>query len=342
MMSGMRTDDTPIDRGDGSALYVQNARLTVKGEMRRRRGMSRTTLDKQSYPIIGIGVASPPTGPIIVLEGTTALDGFGMGNNLAGDWGDVQLKAPTGSVLAVGQSDAVDDFTITVNGVDNGDGLIDSDALVEINTGGDNGNTYRVTMVADIDSQLNSTDPGDSVDHVLGVTWNSLNPVYNGASANPGGTNLGWVSPTFSSTDLSALTILENHAFTIEFDVEGGDTFDWVVSNSLTPLIGNYNGALLSGTIDVSVEQLDGLSAGTYTITIDREDDFATSFDLYAKSDFYPTEEGDGVFVGNYPIDPDNSSVSAMWTPPAAGTWSFSAVARRGEQRGPMGQIGTA
>lgn len=62
--------------------------------------------------------------------------------------------------------------------------------------------------------------------------------------------------------------------------------------------------------------------------SVSRNDPFATSFDLYAKAGSAPQWDGDGVFIGNVPILPWQSSISGTWTPPSNGSWYLGAVAR--------------
>lgn len=55
-------------------------------------------------------------------------------------------------------------------------------------------------------------------------------------------------------------------------------------------------------------------------------DEWVTSYDVWAKLGAYPTQEGDGVFVGNYPVAPDESGVTATLDRPATEDWKFSAL----------------
>ena len=64
------------------------------------------------------------------------------------------------------------------------------------------------------------------------------------------------------------------------------------------------------------------------TILLERNGDaYVTSYDVWAKRLSYPQDEGDGVFVGNYTIQPDEDSITEEWTPPNDGTWYFGALA---------------
>ena len=63
------------------------------------------------------------------------------------------------------------------------------------------------------------------------------------------------------------------------------------------------------------------------TIYIERNSDsYVTSYDVWAKRGSYPQDEGDGVFVGNYTIQPEEAAISEDWTPPNDGTWYFVAL----------------
>lgn len=71
-----------------------------------------------------------------------------------------------------------------------------------------------------------------------------------------------------------------------------------------------------------------------YTIAIVRESPWDDSYDIYARSNGTPIEEGDGVTVGSISILPWQSSVSLMWTPPGAGTWKFLIIPKRWNNTG--------
>lgn len=47
-----------------------------------------------------------------------------------------------------------------------------------------------------------------------------------------------------------------------------------------------------------------------FTLVITRADDWTTSYDVWAKHGSIPLEEGDGEFVGNYPIAPDETYIN--------------------------------
>lgn len=55
-------------------------------------------------------------------------------------------------------------------------------------------------------------------------------------------------------------------------------------------------------------------------------DTYVTSYDVWAKRGSYPQDEGDGVFVANYPILPSEASIIGIWTPPNDGTWYCGAL----------------
>ena len=63
------------------------------------------------------------------------------------------------------------------------------------------------------------------------------------------------------------------------------------------------------------------------TIIIERNDDeWVTSYDIWAKRDTYPSTVGDGAFAGNLTIEPISDSATLTWTPPTDGTWYFGAL----------------
>lgn len=55
-------------------------------------------------------------------------------------------------------------------------------------------------------------------------------------------------------------------------------------------------------------------------------DQWVTSYDVWAKLGVYPSEEGDGVFVGNVAIEPSQVEISIILTRPSDQAWKFAAV----------------
>lgn len=82
----------------------------------------------------------------------------------------------------------------------------------------------------------------------------------------------------------------------------------------------------------------------TLTITIDRgANSMATSFLVWAKFRAFPQTDGDGVFVGEIPIEASESSVSYDWDTPNNQTdWKFICAPRFNELVGLFGQLESA
>lgn len=81
------------------------------------------------------------------------------------------------------------------------------------------------------------------------------------------------------------------------------------------------------------------MSASPISVSITRSDSYVESFDVYARVNGYPIEEGDGIFVANIPISPSQTTVTSTWTPPADGTWKFIAVPIYRGVSGPIGRL---
>lgn len=79
----------------------------------------------------------------------------------------------------------------------------------------------------------------------------------------------------------------------------------------------------------------------TLTVTIYREPgSFATSFDVWAKFRAYPQNDGDGVYVGEYEVDPDESAVTFDWdTPNGSDDWRLIALPIYLDQVGLPGRL---
>lgn len=70
-------------------------------------------------------------------------------------------------------------------------------------------------------------------------------------------------------------------------------------------------------------------------LTIARTDSWTDSYDVWAKRGAIPLEEGDGVFVGHYDIDPDETYITETWIPPWSGSTGFLVIPIRGRIGGP-------
>lgn len=104
---GIVTDSTPIDSRPGIAVYQQNTRTRVVGELRRRRGMARSSLDKFTAAATGQASTNNTIGPFSMFQVGSTLEGVASGYAL---WGDAQLLRPTGfATLSAGV------YTININ-----------------------------------------------------------------------------------------------------------------------------------------------------------------------------------------------------------------------------------
>ena len=72
---------------------------------------------------------------------------------------------------------------------------------------------------------------------------------------------------------------------------------------------------------------------------ITRQGPWDTNYHVYARNLGYPNESGAGIYAGNAPIQPWETSVIFRWTPPADGTWKLIAEPISGDTYGPIGQI---
>ncbi len=81
----------------------------------------------------------------------------------------------------------------------------------------------------------------------------------------------------------------------------------------------------------------------TITITIERgTGSMATSFLVWGAFHRYPQTDGDGTFVGEIPIDPDDTSVSYDWVSPNnSASWKFIAAPKTSDIVGIFGQLDT-
>lgn len=78
----------------------------------------------------------------------------------------------------------------------------------------------------------------------------------------------------------------------------------------------------------------------TINITITRGDEWEDSYDVWAKLSSVPLEEGDGVYIGNYPIEPNEDSITIAWTgaqDDAVYNYGFRVVPITRREKGPSG-----
>ena len=77
------------------------------------------------------------------------------------------------------------------------------------------------------------------------------------------------------------------------------------------------------------------------TIIIERgANNMATSFLVWGKKNAYPQCDGDGVFVGDLPIEADETEISYDWTTPNNNiSWRFIAAPKYLDQVGIFSQL---
>ena len=77
------------------------------------------------------------------------------------------------------------------------------------------------------------------------------------------------------------------------------------------------------------------------TITIERgANNMATSFLVWGKFHAFPQCDGDGVFVGDMPIEADETEIVFEWTTPNNNTdWKFISAPRFSDQVGIFSQL---
>jgi len=76
----------------------------------------------------------------------------------------------------------------------------------------------------------------------------------------------------------------------------------------------------------------------TITASITRGSQWETSYDVWTKLGSVPLEEGDGIFVGNYTISPNQTSVTISLPSYVTGySYGFMAVPITNRDKGPTG-----
>lgn len=60
---------------------------------------------------------------------------------------------------------------------------------------------------------------------------------------------------------------------------------------------------------------------------------------MWARSGGYPIQSGDGIYAGNAAIQPWETSVIFLWTPPGDGTWKLVAEPLFDDSYGPIGKV---
>ena len=75
----------------------------------------------------------------------------------------------------------------------------------------------------------------------------------------------------------------------------------------------------------------------TFQVIITRGDQWDTSYDVWVKRGKVPLEEGDGIFIGNYAITPQATTLSVATTLDQTLRWGTLVVPIRGRIGGPPG-----
>jgi len=349
--TGVDRGTSDLDQRRGVSHYQENTRLRMHGELQRRRGFARSNLAKQPAAITMLASANPSGGHFVVLQVDDDLEGLGDPLAL---WGDVQLEAPTGTrgeiITAAGDDSTDTNFSFSDS---RGGGSFQNpqyqSASTNINSGGVNASIYRVAMTFN----MSVTFPGGylasgwaqyRLAYYLATTTWSLQS--GSASTTPSGGVVTIDADEMEVQDTGSGNVPGSSDFTITgtatFQTTGGGTY-YLDAYGPSGVFGT-NGCAISGTGSVNVTKLTG-GVVTYRPVITAGDDFATSFDLWARHGAYPTAAGDGVFVQSVTRTPGSATATAnIWTPPhtalwPTADWRFLAIPRRGAQTGPQGTL---
>lgn len=344
--NGVNRKTTPTDDDHSVSHYQENTRLKVAGELRRRNGMSRANIAKLATPIYGIASTVAPV-PSICLQGSTgSIDGF---TTFEPVWGDVQLLAPTGTATygdaylpADGISDSVDFDEIGSFWSVGYSYPPTLSAYLNINSGGINGNIYRVTFTWNFTV---SDDTATSMFMAMSTLFQES-------------TGYGWILSSNTNTGVSFIGLPTDNNYSpmsgyvpsgsqvsliTRYLTKGGASFGNTMSCGATwissfPFPQPVNPRCV-GTFSVVSEQYVAHGSSDVTVSVNRgSDQFVESFDIYGKVGSYPADPSDGTYFVNLPISPSETSASTTFTPGATG-YLFTAVPRRGSLVGPQGLL---
>lgn len=322
---GVIRKSSPVDPRPGVAHYAQNTRLSVTGELRRRRGFARSNLAKQVGAILAIIPANPPSGIFVGINVTSTVEGLG---GPAGLWTDPTLAAPTGT--------ASQGYTLV-------------DTLL-MNEGPFASNAISKTMVSTVGFSA-----GAIVRAIVNITCTHTAFSFSSQGGYTYGVLPAYAAPAdFDWTDIPAApgadggqtkSITGTAALDWVSPMSLSTTMDWTLGAAIgaggfqfyVNLSGAGDGFAMALTISGSVALYTGSAA--YTITINRTDDYTTSYDVYAQLTAYPADPLLATSVGNVTIAPSATFCTTSWTPPSSGTWKFVAVPRFGAISGPMGRL---
>lgn len=354
--NGMNRKSTPVDEAEGVLHYQENARMTVRGELRRRHGMSRSTVEKIATPIYGIASTVAPVAAVAIQGSNGSIFGY---TGFTPEWGDVILLAPTGTAVQGGGSGLIagDGTNRSVPysqaathfaGVLMTSDYIDSAAA--INTGGVNGNTYQVTLSL----TLNMADVAISLDSItLNATFSDyLDPLgYGNTWSFTGGvsgtqSNQSNSSASMTTADKSVLVVIDLNGATGPYAVTLADIVRLPGGATVQMVSGAFFATGISvpftttGTLAYTVLQESATPTDQWTITVNRADIWVESFDIVARDGGYPADASDGTLIGNLAIASSASSANTVYTMANTNsTWKFVAVPKRGSLSGPTGRL---
>jgi len=75
----------------------------------------------------------------------------------------------------------------------------------------------------------------------------------------------------------------------------------------------------------------------SYDIVVTRADAWDDGYEVWARQVAAPTEYGEGVYVGYYPIEPHETEITFTWESPGGDNWKFSATQVRRREQGLTG-----
>lgn len=360
---GIQRKTSPVDDDDGVSHYQENTRLNVDGELRRRHGFARSSIEKIATQVYGISSLVAPV-PGVVLQGTAgSIFGYSA---FTPQWGDMILKAPTGTAVqnssytyTTGDSvnRSVNYSTASVFSSPMEEAIF-TDAASPINTGGVNGETYKVIFNSHFSAVMGVLTL--RYIHLKG-TFSVASTLFSAGNANSwaftGGTSgvQGDQHTTTIDTTKAGFGVTVDGTHPVNLTGSSGTytTFDqntWLVPGGTTITMeadaylftGGHLPFTITGDLQFSTQMRVAPDLTQWTITVNRAEAFDTSYDIFTKDGSYPNDPSDGIYAGTLTINPGSASTSSTMTAPGGSTsanWKWVAVPISAGSRGPWGRL---
>jgi hypothetical protein len=332
---GIRRKTSDVTEDYGLAYYAQNVRFRRVGEMGRRGGIGKTDMAQQAGPVLLIGCGSYYEPYVIQVVGSTAIST----PNPVTLWADPELVIPDGETVKSNCNPALP-ASGSVAPTWTYDGLSGNGYVTTITPTVSNAVAGADDCCLQVDWTVSGTftlgDIAQNTDFILAAASVVWSDACNGTPYPSSALGYLMLSKSYAS---GTATYPVNEQFTTYLCVPEGAATQLSIDVYMGIMDDSFTGSVVwSSTLTGDCGGVD--PDAPWQVNIIRVGGNATSFDVWAKKNVVPENDGDGVFVANVPIAANETSVTYAWTAPSDGSWKFLAIPRYLDQVGLAGQIG--